>query len=80
MRKSCLTILFISCTILAFAQQLSRNVIASGGDYVVTPSITLSSTIGEYTKKINLEDHAKGVYFLQITTNTGIVNKELVLQ
>jgi hypothetical protein len=40
----------------------------------------LQQFIGEYTKQINLEDNAKGIYFLEIETNDGIMNKKLVLQ
>jgi len=40
----------------------------------------LEQFIGEYTKQINLNDNAKGVYFLEITTNDGIINKKLILQ
>jgi len=36
--------------------------------------------IGEYTKQINLSAYTKGVYFLEITTNNGVVNKKLILQ
>ena len=40
----------------------------------------LEQFVGEYTKQINLSDNAKGVYFLEITTNNGIINKKLILQ
>ena len=36
--------------------------------------------IGEYTKQIDLERYPKGIYFLEIKTNSGIVNKKLILQ
>ena len=36
--------------------------------------------IGEYTKQINLNKYGKGIYFLEIETNTGIINKKLILQ
>ena len=36
--------------------------------------------IGDYTKQINLNKYGKGVYFLEIETNNGIVNKKLILQ
>jgi len=36
--------------------------------------------IGEYTKQINLINNAKGIYFLEIETNDGIINKKLILQ
>jgi hypothetical protein len=40
----------------------------------------LEQFIGEYTKLINLSDNAKGIYFLEIETNEGILNKKLILQ
>ena len=40
----------------------------------------LQQFVGEYTKKITLGDNAKGIYFLEIETNQGLINKKLVLQ
>jgi hypothetical protein len=40
----------------------------------------LEQFIGEYTKQINLSNNAKGIYFLEIETNDGVVNKKLILQ
>jgi len=40
----------------------------------------LQQFIGEYTKQINLEDKAKGIYFLEVETDDGIINKKLILQ
>ncbi len=40
----------------------------------------LQQFIGEYTKKINLKDNAKGIYLLEIETNEGVINKKLILQ
>tara|TARA_B110000240_G_scaffold28633_1_gene30213 strand:- start:2151 stop:2726 length:576 start_codon:yes stop_codon:yes gene_type:complete len=36
--------------------------------------------IGEYIKQINLENYDKGIYFLEIETEDGIINKKLILQ
>ena len=36
--------------------------------------------IGDYTKKIHLNNYDKGTYFLEIKTRSGIVNKKLILQ
>jgi hypothetical protein len=36
--------------------------------------------IGEYTKKISLENQSKGIYFLEIETNDVIINMKLILQ
>ena len=40
----------------------------------------LQQFIGEYTKQLNLEENAKGIYFLEIETNDGVNNKKLILQ
>jgi len=40
----------------------------------------LQQFIGEYTKQIDLTNNAKGIYFLEIETNDGIINKKLILQ
>ena len=39
----------------------------------------LEQFVGEYTKAIDLSSYTKGVYFLEITTNDGVVNKKLIL-
>ena len=36
--------------------------------------------IGEYIKQISLDNYGKGIYFLEIETSTGVVNKKLILQ
>ena len=36
--------------------------------------------IGKYTKQISLDNYGKGIYFLEIETSTGIINKKLILQ
>ena len=41
---------------------------------------SLEQFVGEYTKAIDLSRYTKGVYFLEITTNYGIINKKLILQ
>ena len=40
----------------------------------------LQQFIGEYTNQIDLSNNAKGIYFLEIETNDGIINKKLILQ
>ena len=40
----------------------------------------LQQFVGEYTKSIDLVTYTKGVYFLEITTDNGVVNKKLILQ
>ena len=41
---------------------------------------TLKKFIGQYTKAIDLRSEAKGVYTLQVTTESGGVNKKIALQ
>ena len=59
-------------------QDLRVRVLNVVGEEIVKEE--LQKYIGEYTKQINLEDNAKGIYFLEIETNNGIINKKLVLQ
>ncbi len=48
------------------------------GEVVYTEN--LQQFVGEYTKLIDLANYTKGVYFLEITTDNGVVNKKLILQ
>ena len=41
---------------------------------------TQEQFVGEYTKQISLGDYVKGIYFLEIETGTGIINKKIILQ
>jgi hypothetical protein len=36
--------------------------------------------VGDYTKQISLDQYRKGLYFLEIETNNGVINKKLILQ
>ena len=36
--------------------------------------------VGEYVKVISLSKYSKGIYFLEIETNNGVINKKLMLQ
>ncbi|HJN64035.1 MAG TPA: T9SS type A sorting domain-containing protein, partial [Flavobacteriales bacterium] len=36
--------------------------------------------IGQYSKAFNLNTYPKGIYMLEIETNSGVVNKKLILQ
>ena len=40
----------------------------------------LQQFIGEYVKPINLEQYNKAIYFLEIKTDDGVINKKLILQ
>jgi hypothetical protein len=59
-------------------QNLKIRVVNMLGE--VVSSEDLERFVGEYTKQINLEEKTKGVYFLEIITNQGVVNKKIVLQ
>jgi len=67
-------IVFSSNTI----QNLDVRVINVFGEVIVSEE--LDQFLGEYSKQINLEKNAKGIYFLEIETNDGMVNKKLILQ
>ena len=59
-------------------QNLEVRVLNIVGEVVYTEN--LQQFVGEYTKQIDLSDNAKGIYFLEIETNDGIINKKLILQ
>ena len=59
-------------------QNLEVRVLNMVGELVYTEG--LEQFVGEYTKSINMSNYTKGVYFLEITTNNGVVNKKIVLQ
>ena len=59
-------------------QDLEVRVLNVVGELIYTES--LEQFVGEYTKSIDLAAYTKGVYFLEITTNNGVVNKKLILQ
>ena len=42
--------------------------------------IELNQFYGVYSKQINLTNNAKGIYFLEIENNNGVINKKLILQ
>ena len=59
-------------------QDLKVRVINVIGEVLISDN--LPQFIGAYTKKIDLTNNAKGIYFLEITTNNGLVSKKLILQ
>ena len=59
-------------------QDLRVRVLNVIGEEVILED--LQQFVGEYTKQINLEDNAKGIYFLEIETNDRVINKKLILQ
>jgi hypothetical protein len=40
----------------------------------------LQQFVGEYFKSINLNEYNRVIYFLEIETNGGVINKKLILQ
>jgi hypothetical protein len=60
------------------AQDLEVRVINVVGEVVYTEN--LEQFVGEYTKQVDLATYTKGIYFLEITTNNGVVNKKLIIQ
>ena len=59
-------------------QDLEVRVINIVGEVIYIDN--LEQFVGEYTKSIDLAAYTKGVYFLEITTNNGVVSKKLILQ
>ena len=59
-------------------QDLEVRVVNVVGEAVYTENI--EQFVGEYTKRISLKDYAKGIYFLEIETSDGLINKKLILQ
>ena len=67
-------IVFSSNTI----QNLDVSVVNMLGEFILKDR--LDDYIGEYTKQIDLTNNAKGIYFLEIETEVGVINKKLILQ
>ncbi|MAW30336.1 MAG: hypothetical protein CMD15_00295 [Flavobacteriales bacterium] len=57
---------------------IRASILSVTGEEIIVED--LSQYVGEYTKSIDLNEYAKGIYFLEIETNNGIVNKKLILQ
>jgi len=59
-------------------QDLTFRIINVVGAVVYTEN--LNEFVGQYTKQVDLSTYKKGVYFLEITTDNGVINKKLILQ
>jgi hypothetical protein len=59
-------------------QDLQVRVLNVVGEVIISEN--LDQFICEYTKKIDLTNNAKGIYFLEIETKDGVINKKLILQ
>ena len=60
------------------AQTMTVKVVNMIGEEIFTEELT--EFVGQYTKVIDMNTQPKGVYFLEITTSTGGINKKIVLQ
>jgi ATP-dependent exoDNAse (exonuclease V) beta subunit len=60
------------------AQDLKVRILNVIGEELISDE--LEQFIGEYTKQIDLTNNAKGIYFLEIETDDGVINKKLILQ
>ena len=59
-------------------QDLELRIINSIGEIVYIDN--LNNHIGQYNNSISLAKYSKAIYFLEIQTDDGIVNKKLILQ
>jgi hypothetical protein len=59
-------------------QDLRVRVLNVVGEEIILED--LQQFVGEYVRVINLKEYSKGVYFLEIETNDGVINKKLILQ
>ena len=59
-------------------QNLKVRILNVIGEHLVNED--LQQFIGDYTKQIDLTNKAKGIYFLEIETDNGVINKKLILQ
>ena len=59
-------------------QNLTLRVFQVVGSDIVFEN--LEQFIGKYTKQIDLRRNARGIYFLQIENDDGIINKKLILK
>jgi hypothetical protein len=59
-------------------QDLKVRIVNVIGEELISDD--LKQFIGEYTKQIDLTNHSKGIYFLEIETDNGVINKKLILQ
>jgi len=61
-----------------YQQNLKVRILNVIGEVIASED--LQQFIGEYTKQIDLTNNAKGIYFLEIETDNGVINKKLILQ
>ena len=59
-------------------QNLRVRVLNVIGEEIISED--LQEFVGEYVKSISLNKYKRGIYFLEIETDNGIINKKLILQ
>jgi len=59
-------------------QNLDISITNVVGEAIYTAD--LDQFVGQFTKEVSLATYPKGVYFLQITTDKGVITKKLTLQ
>ena len=59
-------------------QDIKLRIVNNIGSLVFFDNIV--DHIGKYSKQINLQNNANGIYFLEIETNDGMINKKIILQ
>ena len=59
-------------------QDIKLRIVNNLGSLVFFDNIV--DHIGKYSKQINLQNNSKGIYFLEIETKDGMINKKLILQ
>ena len=74
--------LLINYSIISFSsetiQSIDVRIMNVMGEEIVSEKT--EQFIGEYTKKISLENQSKGIYFLEIKTKNEIIKKKIILQ
>ena len=59
-------------------QNLKLRIVNVRGEHLIVEN--LQQFIGLYTKQLDLTNKTKGIYFLEIETDNGVINKKLILQ
>ena len=59
-------------------QNIQIRIINILGEIIIKEDLEMFE--GEYNRSVNLNKNVKGIYFLEIETNKGIINKKLILQ
>lgn len=60
-----------------YIQDLRIRILSVRGEVIISEE--LEQFVGEYTKQITLNENAKGIYFLEIETNDGVINEKILL-